>query len=155
VNCSFWSGVNIGPDRQYGYQYSGETPVPDEETPAPDIPGNSCQSEGCKNRLLLVLSELKSARQFVQSISKGTKNDRILQGRHVLHLKALKKYQSGKRKNTLEIGDVDKLYEEQIKKENPDVAMQEEPSAGPSTQSLSSQSLSFTGFSDSDSDYIP
>ena len=54
--------------------------------------------------------------------------------------------------------DVEKLYEEGLVLENPDVDMQgDNPTiTQPSTnQSVTSESLLFTGFSDSDSDYIP
>jgi hypothetical protein len=84
-------------------------------------------------------------------------DNRISAARHVLHLQALKKYQLEKHKTGLSMSDVEKLYEEGRVIENPDVEMQENiPSAGPNPdKSFTSQSLSFNGFSDTDSDYIP
>ena len=79
-------------------------------------------------------------------------DDRVSADRHVLHLQALEDYQESTGKRVLTEADVKRLYEKSIEK--PDAKM--EDNTGPSTnQSLTSQSLSFNGFSDTDSDYVP
>lgn len=91
--------------------------------------------------------------------------ERISATRHIIHLQALRKYQVDNHKSALTPADVEKLFEEGVVMENPDVDMADDNPTitgsnastitGPNNASLTSQSLSFNGFSDSDSDYIP
>jgi hypothetical protein len=80
-------------------------------------------------------------------------DDRVSAARHVLHLKALKQYQKKTRKTALTSEDIETMYNEGrvMESENHDVEMEDSSQ----NQSFTPQSLSFNGFSDSDSDYIP
>jgi hypothetical protein len=123
--------------------------------PAPEITAvNACRSGACRDRLRAVLGEVQKANQAVRALMDAMETDRASATRHILHLKALRKYQLEIKANALTQLDVENLYDEARVIENPDVEMDDEkPSAGQCT--LTSQSLSFTGFSDSDPDYIP
>jgi hypothetical protein len=84
--------------------------------------------------------------------------ERISAARHVLHLKALQQYQNENNLPVLTPADIEKFYEEVQVLENPDAKMNEiNPMvAGPSNNvSLTSQSLSHHGFTDSSSEYLP
>jgi len=143
----FCPPVNIWPDRQYGYNnFSG----PQDITPAPESStDNPCTSHLCEERLHQVLGQLRKANRVAQSMGSVLEEDRISAARHILSLKALKRYQVKKGKRCLEEEDVDILFEEVEKR---DVEMQGVGST--SSQSLTPQSLSYDGF-DSDSDYVP
>jgi hypothetical protein len=111
---------------------------------------NDCKSKVCRARLHTVLGEVQKSNQIVRSLTIILEEDRVAAARHVLHLEALRKYQIDNHKSALTMEDVENLYEEGEVLEKPDVVM------GNDNQiSLTSQSLSFTGFTDSDSDYIP
>jgi hypothetical protein len=122
---------------------------------------SNCKSEVCKARLYTVLGEVQKVNQIVRFLTASIEEQRISAARQILHLKALGKYQIDNHLDTITSADIEKLYEEGIVLENPDVDMgdvNDNPTiAGPTSshQSLTSQSLSFNGFTDSDSDYIP
>lgn len=100
------------------------------------------------------MSQVRNASRVVQSLLTKLENDRVSADRHVLHLKALEEYLVSTGKRVLTQADIQTLYEKSGVIEMPDVEMQD--ITGPSAnQSLTSQSLSFNGFSDTDSDYIP
>jgi hypothetical protein len=110
----------------------------------------------CKDQIYYVLGEVQKANRINESLKTGIKDDRESAARQIRHLKLLKKYQEKTGKVVLTAADIETLYEEYFEK--PDVEMKEDkPDTGSSSanQSLTSQSLSFNGFSDSDSDYIP
>ena len=97
--------------------------------------------------------EVQKANQVVRSFITTMEEDRVNAARHILHLEALQEYQLKQKKKALSPIDVEKLFEEIEFLDNPQVISLVN---GPSTnRSLTSQSLSFNGFSDSDSDYIP
>jgi hypothetical protein len=115
---------------------------------------SDCQSDTCRNRLQSVLGEVHKANWAVRSLVTTLEDDRVSADRYVLHLKALEEYRESTGKRVLTPTDIKKLYEKSRDIEKPDAEMQD--NTGPSAnQSLTSQSLSFNGFSDSDSDYIP
>jgi hypothetical protein len=155
VNENFIIGppANTLSDRQYGSQRPNKQ-LSSEGAPPPQSVHVTCKSNACKDRLYSVLGEVQKCNQIIRTLMTAMEEDRVAAARHILHLKALKNYQLAKNKTTLSMSDVQKLYDEGIVIENPDVEMGE---AGPSTadKSLTPQSLSFNGFSDSDSDYIP
>jgi hypothetical protein len=145
----------IIPDGQYGY-HKNSTHFDD--SPAPESTAiNTCKSEACKDRLYHVLGEIQKANQVVQSLTSTIEGDRLVTIRHILHLKALKRHMIDTGKTTLTMADVEEFYEKEKAIESTAEKMQDIlPSTGPSSgPSLSSQSLSWNGFSDSDSDYIP
>ena len=149
--------ADILPDRQFGVIRGNKYPVPWEGPAAPDdTMVTDCKSKVCKARLLCVLGEVQKSNQAIRGLISGIEEERISAARHILHLKTIRQYQIAKKKNVLTSEDIEKLYEEGPVMENPDVQMDDTPIAGPSTnQSLTSQSLSYNGFSDSDSDYVP
>ena len=151
-------GPDYLPDRQYGAIRAHKSPVP-LDRPAPTIHNtmtSDCKSKVCRARLQSVLGEVYKANQVVRTLITGIEEERVETTRHILHLKALRKYQTDKKKNALTTADVKKLFDEGTVLENFDVEMNDRPIAGPSTnQSLTSQSLSYNGFTDGDSDYIP
>lgn len=129
---------------------------PIDAPPPPQITMVSdCKSEVCKARLHAVLAEVKKANQAIRSPLIWIEEERMAAARHILHLKALRKYQTDNKKNALSATDVEHIFEEGIVLENPDAEMEDNPIAGPSNQSFTSQSLSYAGFTDSDSDYVP
>lgn len=88
--------------------------------------------------------------QGVRTLITAMEEDRISASRHILHLQAVKKYMDEKKLKSLTPTDIDTLFNEGVGIDN------EDPSAGPNADlSLTSQSLSFNGFSDDDSDYVP
>jgi hypothetical protein len=142
--------------------------APSQTLEAPETTkGNACESEVCKERLHTVLSQIQLANQAVRSLLIQVEEERLSATRHLLHLDALTKYRIDNNLDALAPEDVKKFFEEDVKRmyekrrvlsEEPDVEMQgENPTiTAPSTNnSLTSQSLSFNGFSDSDSDYVP
>lgn len=139
------------PDRQYSdHKFSGRQ---DQTRALESSTDHPCASDLCKERLLHVLGEVNKANQIVQSMRTVLENERISAARHLLSLKTLKNYQVEKGKSCLDDEDVELLFEEGGVVEKPDVEMQGVGST--SGQSLTPQSLSRDGFSDSDSDYIP
>lgn len=151
-------GPDFLPDRQYGPIRTNKSPLP-LDGPAPTIHNtmtSDCKSKVCHARLQSVLGEVHKANQVVRTLITGIEENRIETTRHILHLKALRKYQTDKKKNALTPADVEKLFDEGTVLENFDVEMNDRSIAGPSTnRSLTSQSLSYNGFTDGDSDYIP
>ena len=145
--------INIPPHRQYGPLRGNKFTGTSLGEPAPEITTvNACRSGACRDRLRAVLGEVQKANQAVRALMDAMETDRASATRHILHLKALRKYQLEIKANALTQLDVENLFDEARVIENPDVEMDDEkPSAG----QLTSQSLSFTGFSDSDPDYIP
>ncbi len=150
------------PDQQYGRIRGNKFQEPlTNSSPLLETTGlNACKSRVCRDRLHSVLGEVKKANQIVRSLMIGMQEDRVKASRHIQHLKALRQYQHTHHKNSLTPTDVeDLLYEaggsgEAILEVVSDVEML--ASAGPSTnRSLTPQSLSMGGYSDSDSDYIP
>jgi hypothetical protein len=142
----FCPPVNICPYRQYGHhKTSGSqdlTPLLESSTE------NTCTSDLCRARLHEVLAQVKKATLITESMGTALGDEAISAARQILSLKTLNDYRLEKGKARLEDEDVRKLFEEGFGRvEKPDVEMQDD--------SLTSQSLSFTGFSDSDSDYIP
>jgi hypothetical protein len=104
------------------------------------------------------LGEVQKANQIIRSLLSTVEEERVSAARHILHLQALRKYQLDNNKDVLTLADIEKLYEEDVILENPDVDMDDDNPAitGPSTnRSLTAQSLSNNGFTDSDSDYVP
>lgn len=116
-----------------------------------------CKSKTCHDRLCSVLGEFHKANQVVRTLIQGIEEDRVSSTRHNLHLDALRTYQLEIGQNALSDSDIEKFYEKGRVIENPDVEMPIDQSLTgfSNDQSLSSQSLSINGFSDSDSDYIP
>jgi MoxR-like ATPase len=100
------------------------------------------------------LGEVHKANSIVRSLVATVENDRVSADRFVFHLQALDEYRESIGKRVLTPTDIKTLYETRRDIERPEAEMQD--ITGPSAdQSLTSQSLSFNGFSESDSDYIP
>jgi hypothetical protein len=124
------------------------------ELPETAKDNNACKSYICSDRLHAALGEVKKANQVVRSFVITMEEARIKATRHILHLHALRQYLADIKQSALDLVDVENLYNESLVIENSDVEMQDEnETSEPNT--LTSQSLSFNGFSDSDSDYIP
>jgi hypothetical protein len=159
--------LTLPPDRQYGNIRGNKCTIPLEGPPAPETTmSDDCKSPVCKARLYAVLGEVRKANQIARSLIIAMEEDRVSATRHILHLNALRKYQTNNKKHALTETDVKALYEASEARDiDMDVANRTTvgPSANqslttsvPSTnQSLTPQSLSFNGFSSSDSDYIP
>ena len=155
------------PDRQYGRIRGNKFQEPlTNSSPLLETTGlNACKSRVCRDRLHSVLGEVKKANQIVQLLMISMQQAQIKATQHIQHLKALRQYQLTHHKSSLTPTDVeDLLYEaggsgEAILEVMSDVEMLASAgpsSAGPSTnRSLTPQSLSMGGYSDSDSDYIP
>lgn len=90
------------------------------------------------------MAEVHKANRVVRSVMTKLEDDRVTADRHVLHLEALEDYQESTGKKALTQTDVIRFYE------TSNAEMQDNTG-----QSLTSQSLSFNGFSDKDSDYVP
>ena len=131
---------NICPDRQYGYtDRLDENPLPDE---------TSCASTGCSARLLFILGKIQKANRITNCIMAAIEEDRSSAARHVQHLRYLKEYQKRIGERALTSEDINKLYNEGMGRIDKCDEVQE-------SDTLTPQSLSFNGFSDGDSDYIP
>jgi len=105
-----------------------------------------------------LFGEVQKANQVVRTLITAIERERVSATRHVLHLEALKKYQKTKGKTALTLNDIEKLFEEGTVIEKPDSEMKDQTDPGPSANgTLTPQSLSFEGFteSDSDPDYVP
>lgn len=154
-------------DRQYGHIRGNKVQQPyTNSSPPPETTRlNPCKSRVCRDRLHSVLGEVKKANQAVRSLTMSMQEDRVKATRHIQHLKVLRQYQHANHKSSLTPTDVENLLhlaggkDEAILEVVSDVEMLASAgpgSGGPSTnRSLTPQSLSMGGYSDSDSDYIP
>ncbi|KAF8808472.1 hypothetical protein BYT27DRAFT_7255581 [Phlegmacium glaucopus] len=149
-------------DWQYGHIWVNKntSPDPGSAPPLETTSTSTCKSQACKERLLSIFGEVKKANQTMRSLMITIEEQRIAASQHILHLKALRKYQLHSRLDTLTLTNLKSLLYEAF--EGCDTNMEHNPIVGPSmnsgpstNRSFTPQSLSFNQYSDSDADYVP
>lgn len=153
--------ADIVPNRQLREDenyYNNNRPAPADTRQSAEtkVASVGCSNIVCKERLQSALSEVRKANYAARSLVSAMEDKRISASRHILHLKALKKYQIDNGKNALTSADIEMLFEEGLVLENPDVEMGD-TNREQTNRSLTSQSLSHHGFTDSESgsEYLP